>query len=67
MDPTLKATLKEIPYVSIVMGVLDLAEQLISRGRQTGDLTEEQAAQLQTRATGIFAKYAQPAAPPAGG
>ena len=55
-----------VPYFSIVNSLYGLIEQLIARGRQTGELTEEQDAALQARATAFFSAHSTPAQPPPG-
>ena len=50
----------------IIYAAIELAQKLIDRAAQTGELTTEQKAVLQAKADGIFAKYDKPAPPPPG-
>ena len=51
-------------YVLIVNAAIALARDLIARGRQTGELSDGQLADLKAKADAIFAKYGSPAPPP---
>ena len=55
-----------IPYFSIVNTLYGVIEGLIARGRQTGELTPEQDAALQARASAFFSAHSAPAPPPPG-
>lgn len=52
--------------VSMILGLLDLADKLIDRAHQSGELTDTQAAMLRERAGLIFSKYDQAPPPPPG-
>lgn len=51
---------------SIIFAVISLAEKLIERASQTGELTEAQKTVLQAKAENLFAKYSTAPPPPAG-
>jgi len=53
-----------VEYVLIVNAAIALARDLIARGRQTGELSDGQLADLKAKADAIFAKYGSPAPPP---
>lgn len=61
MSAVLGAGLYEI--ISALIGVVG---QFISRGQQTGALTDTQAADLQAKAISIFMKYSVAPPPPPG-
>jgi hypothetical protein len=60
MEALILGLVQAVP--SIIAGI----QELIKRGRQTGELTPEQADTLTALAKDAFAKYSQPAPPPAG-
>jgi len=53
-----------MPYATIILAVIQIAQDLIARGRQTGELTDQQSAELLLKAMNIFGQYSQPAPPP---
>jgi hypothetical protein len=55
-----------VEYVAIVSAAIQLARDLIDRGKQTGELTPEQQAALEEKAARIFGKFTEPAPPPEG-
>jgi hypothetical protein len=51
---------------TIIFTLLGLAEKMIERAAQSGELTEAQKAVLQTKSEGLFAKYSTAPPPPKG-
>lgn len=49
----------------IVLGLIGVANKLIERGQQSGELTPAQSAVLTERALEVFGKYEHAPAPPA--
>ena len=49
-----------------VPSILTAVNELIARGRQSGELSSEQADALTAKGKAIFAQYSQPARPPVG-
>lgn len=52
--------------INAVPSIILAIQQMIARGRQTGELTPEEADALTTAAKLAFAQYGQPAPPPPG-
>jgi len=50
--------------VTSVPSIIAAIQELVARGRQTGELSPEKADALTAKAAAAFAKYAQPAPPP---
>jgi len=55
-----------MPIAGIILGLIQIAQELVKRGRQTGELTDAQAADLKAKADAIFAQWSSPAPPPPG-
>jgi hypothetical protein len=55
-----------VGLISALPQLISTVQQLIARGRQTGELTAEQADALTTLAHSMFAQYSSPAPPPPG-
>jgi hypothetical protein len=55
-----------LPYVAIVAGLIQIAQELIVRGRKTGELTDQEASDLAAKAVAIFAQYSTAPPPPPG-
>jgi hypothetical protein len=55
-----------VGLINAVPSIIAAIQQMIARGRQTGELTPEQADALTTSAKLAFAQYSQPAPPPPG-
>ncbi len=51
-------------YAAAIAAMIELVRDLIARGQQSGELSDQQAADLQMRAISIFLKYGSPAPPP---
>ena len=52
--------------VNSLPSIIGAVKELIQRGRQTGELSPEQADSLTAKAEAAFAKYGSPAPPPEG-
>lgn len=55
-----------LSYIPLVPGIVTSIEQLIARGKQTGELSAADADALTSLANSLFAQYSQPAPPPPG-
>ncbi len=55
-----------VPYFSLVNTLYGVIEDLIARGRQTGELTPDQEAALQARHDAFQLAHSTPAPPPPG-
>jgi hypothetical protein len=55
-----------LQFIPLVPGIVASIEQLISRGKQSGELSPADADALTTLSQSIFMKYSQPAPPPPG-
>lgn len=55
-----------MPIADIILALITVAENLISRAQQTGELTPEQSNALLVQAMQVFAKYGTPPPPPPG-
>ena len=52
--------------ITSLPNIIGAIKELIARGRQTGELSPEQADALTAKAEAAFAKYGSPAPPPEG-
>ncbi len=55
-----------IQFIPMVPGLVSSVEQLIERGKKTGELNPAEADALTTLAHADFSRYSQPAPPPPG-
>ncbi len=53
-------------YVGLAIAALDLFSKLLDRGKQSGELTDEQFKNLEDLAVSIFSAHSTPAQPPPG-